>query len=316
MKRIGWLSLLLIWVAMSRAEEVSAGLNFSFATVEQGRELLTKRDGFVERLSAFDRSARLKTDKAVSEEEFLKHVGDCVLAFTRAETNAVAAAMTKLEPGLKEFRLSWPSRILLIKTNGKEEGNAAYTRANAIVIPEGKLRQNADTQVRMLSHELFHILSRHNATLKEALYKVIGFEKCPEVVLPKSWMRITNPDAPVNDHWIAVKRGEEQLRVVPILLASTPVYDVKRGGEFFNYLNFKLMVLEKESGAGVPSGEPELLDVQGVSGFFEQIGQNTQYIIHPEETLAENFALLVSDAKNVKSPEILNKMKAMLKGGE
>ena len=60
-------------------------------------------------------------------------------------------------------------------------------------------------------------------------------------------------------------------------MASAPVYDVKRGGEFFNYLNFKLMVLEKESGAGVPSGEPELLDVQGVSGFLEQIGQNTPF---------------------------------------
>ena len=65
----------------SRAEEVGAGFNFSFATVEQGKELLTKRDAFVERLSAFDRAARIKTDKAVSEEEFLQHVGGMRASF-------------------------------------------------------------------------------------------------------------------------------------------------------------------------------------------------------------------------------------------
>jgi hypothetical protein len=205
---------------------------------------------------------------------------------------------------------------LFIKTNGKEEGNAAYTRGNGIVVPESKLRQNTDVIVRLLSHELFHVLSRHHPALKESLYKVIGFEKCPEVVLPKSWMRITNPDAPVNDHWIAVKRDGEEVRMVPVLLASAPAYDVKRGGEFFNYLTFKLMVLEKDTRIGAAGREPALLDVQEVTGFFEQIGQNTQYIIHPEEILAENFALIVSEAKDVRSPEILNKMKARLREAE
>jgi hypothetical protein len=55
-----------------------------------------------------------------------------------------------------------------------------------------------------------------------------------------------------------------------------------------------------------------------VSGFYEQVGRNTQYIIHPEEILADNFAMLVMGDQNVPSPEILKKLQDVLteKAGE
>jgi len=42
------------------------------------------------------------------------------------------------------------------------------------------------------------------------------------------------------------------------------------------------------------------------------VGRNTGYIIHPDEILADNFVLLVNQSKNVRSPEILEKMRAVL----
>ena len=39
----------------------------SFATVEEGKQVLTSRDDYVERMSAFDRAARLKKNKVVPE---------------------------------------------------------------------------------------------------------------------------------------------------------------------------------------------------------------------------------------------------------
>jgi hypothetical protein len=42
------------------------------------------------------------------------------------------------------------------------------------------------------------------------------------------------------------------------------------------------------------------------------VGRNTNYIIHPEEILAENFALLMMDKHDVPSPEILKKMQDVL----
>jgi hypothetical protein len=49
-----------------------------------------------------------------------------------------------------------------------------------------------------------------------------------------------------------------------------------------------------------------------ISGFIEQVGQNTSYLIHPEEILADNFALLVLGMEDVPSPEILKRIRAIL----
>jgi hypothetical protein len=60
------------------------------------------------------------------------------------------------------------------------------------------------------------------------------------------------------------------------------------------------------------SAQPVLVSPEEISGFFEQVGRNTKYVIHPEEILADNFALLILDEHNVPSPEILQKMRIIL----
>jgi len=57
-------------------------------------------------------------------------------------------------------------------------------------------------------------------------------------------------------------------------------------------------------------GEPVLLAVSAVSGFSEQVGRNTGYIIHPEEILADNFALMVT-GRSAESPEVLRKLREL-----
>ena len=56
----------------------AAAVNFSFATPETARNILTNRDAFINALSPFDRSARMQTDRSVSEEEFLAFLGENV----------------------------------------------------------------------------------------------------------------------------------------------------------------------------------------------------------------------------------------------
>ena len=43
-----------------------------FSTVENGKKILGQRDDFVVNMSPFDRAARMKTDKVVSEKEYLE----------------------------------------------------------------------------------------------------------------------------------------------------------------------------------------------------------------------------------------------------
>jgi len=59
--------------------------------------------------------------------------------------------------------------------------------------------------------------------------------------------------------------------------------------------------------------KPMLVGIQQVSGFFEQVGKNTQYIIHPEEILADNVASLVQGDRNLPSPEVAASIQAILK---
>ena len=92
---------------------------------------------------------------------------------------------------------------------------------------------------------------------------------------------------------------------------------MRRGGEFFDYLQLKLLLVKTTAGSQkaellLKDGTPQLLDLPQVTAFWEQIGRNTNYIIHPEEILAENFALLMLDQHDVVSPEILEKMRKLL----
>ena len=69
-----------------------------------------------------------------------------------------------------------------------------------------------------------------------------------------------------------------------------------------------LLVERAASGPAVPlqgGNGPMIAAIEDVSGFFEQIGRNTHYIIHPEEIVADNFALLALGAQKAPSPDIL-----------
>jgi len=269
-------------------------------------------------MSPFDRAARLKTDKEVSERQFLECVGQNVLEWTDAEKQKITSAFQGIQIALEAMSLPFPREILIVKTTGKEEGGAAYTRANAVILPQTTLKSPTAALRRMICHELFHIVSRTNPDLREKLYAAIGFEKCGEVEFPPELKsrKITNPDAPKNDHCIRVNLAGRPQWAVPILLANAEKYDPSRGGEFFTYLQFKLLLIERKddepTARPIYEGQkPKLLSVQQVSNFFEQVGRNTNYIIHPEEILADNFALLVLKHQNPPSPEVIAKLQAV-----
>ena len=313
---MNWSRMLALILALSLASRANADVNLRegcavrFASVNEGAEILGRKDEFIQRLSTFDRAARMKTDRSISEDEFLKFVKGSVLTWNESEKAKIEAAIASIRPGLDALPLSLPKIVNLVKTSGAEEGHAFYTRDTAIVLPE-KETDEGDSGLlkRTIAHELFHILSRGNPALREKLYELIGFKKCGEVEFPSDLKsrKITNPDAPRNDHAIQIRVGGEEVRAVPILFSNAAKYDVNRGGEFFNYLQLSFLQVPRMS-----SGQPVLATPEEVSGFFEQVGRNTNYFIHPEEILADNFALLTLDEHNVPSPEILEKMRRIL----
>ncbi len=284
----------------------------SFASVDTGRNVLGNRDEFIAALSPLDRSARLKTEQAVSEKAFLDFVGRSVLAWNSDETNNISAMVQSVAKKLAPWKLRFPPTTLLIKTTGQEEFGFAYTRQNAIILPETMI-PSAGTQ--LLLHELFHVLSRYNPDLRTNLYRLLGFNPINEVELPPD-LRLrkgTDPDGVQNGWRITVSNQNHTLDAVPILVLSSASFDPNQAGKVDDC--FRLLVVTNRSGRWVTGqfeGQPRLLKPAEADGFQEQIGRNTGYIIHPDEILADNFVLLINGATNLPTPRIIAEMKKVL----
>jgi len=319
-----------LWVALpvaaSSAQEpamswpLGGGSVLVPASEEEGAAVLGAEDDFTRRMSPFDRQARLRAAAPVGDEEYRAFAARAVLPWTAAERARIGEAIEGLAARFEALAAPFPERVLLVKTSGDEESGAAYTRGTAVMLPQSVLRSPPESLRRLLCHELFHVLSRYRADLRERLYASIGFEACGELELPPGLesRRITNPDAPAFAHAIRVDVDGRERRMVPVLYSRSLRYDAARRPPFLATLEFRLIAIDT---VGDPPRPTAALDDQGreilrkpeqVQGFFERTGRNTGYLIHPEEILADNFTLLVTatdaEAKPPVSPEVVDRV--------
>ncbi|HEY9182598.1 MAG TPA: hypothetical protein VIQ99_05330 [Gammaproteobacteria bacterium] len=293
----------------------AAAHEIELASIETARTVLGTRDDFVSRLSPFDRAARLGAAGEVSEAEYLAFVTAAAREWSNDERARLTAAFAAIEPQLAALLPELGMPILIVKTSGEEEGGAGYTRANAVMLPQAA-NEPRELQ-RTLAHEIFHIASRNHTDMKRALYGAIGFEECGEVALPAALAvrKMTNPDAPINEHCIEITVDGAEVSAMPILLARQERFDPAAGVPFFGYLTLSMLVVDRGGTPAKPvlrAGAPLLVPMNRVAGFFEQIGRNTSYIIHAEEILASNFERLVLGEQDAPSPEVLARIRAEL----
>lgn len=287
-----------------------------FASIAEGRKLLGTLDDYVKMLTPLDMKLRMKTNQKMSKEAFLSFAANQAVEWCQDEIDDIAQALVivrqKIE--LSGIDIDLPEHILLIKTTGREDAGT-YTRGNGIIIPNlGSQQPSVDRLSDGILHELFHVMTRYKPQIREQLYNIIGFHPCDEVALPDSlsdW-KITNPDAPSSSFFIEVSVKGVPTKVIPIIYSKNQRYN---GSELSDYLIFKLMAVEIVNGVCQPAldrGTPILYDVSEVTNFYEQIGHNTEYIIHPEEILACNFVHMVNQNSKAPNPEILDSVKEIL----
>lgn len=301
------------------AFELMEGVSVRFLSGKESGEFLAQPDDFIKSLSPFDRSVRLRVAREVAEKELLAHVAKHGLDWSATEKKQLTAKMKEVRPLLKGLNLPLPKEILLIKTTGKEDAGAAYTRRNGIVFSENRLKRGGAAMRNLFLHELFHVMSRHDPKLATRLYRIIGYEPSPELKFPKELAarRLTNPDAPFSRHAIEFEHEGKSIKAMPILYSRVPKYDEKQGGTLFRYLVFRLLVLDAKNPANPArdeAGKLILLNPDVVKNFHKKIGGNTGYIIHPEETMADNFVYMVTGRKNLPNPEIVKQVRAVLTG--
>ena len=113
-----------------------------FPSIKESQRILSAKDAFIERMSPFDRAARMRTDREISELQFLNFVSSSAMEWESYEKVIINSAFQKIRREIARLALPLPSRVYLIKTSGKEEGSAPYTRVNAIVLPKSILASN------------------------------------------------------------------------------------------------------------------------------------------------------------------------------
>lgn len=240
------------------------------------------------------------TDKEVLMREYKTYLKNDVADFTESEAELITTVMQeaidlveKHTPGLL------PEEIVLIKTTMNHYGPSVYyTRDNAIVIPANELEaKNKDKLLHVMLHEIAHIISRYNPELKGELYQEIGFKKrkSNKSLKLSSIMKerlLNNPDG-LNTEWYFPLEWEgKTIDVVPLIHANEGAY-IEKKNSFFYYLQFELFELQKECKVINDKNCNSTLPAAAIGAYLQQTGGNTQYIIHPDEILADNFVLIV-----------------------
>ncbi|MFN3190599.1 MAG: hypothetical protein ACE361_08755 [Aureliella sp.] len=286
----------------------------TFASKAEGARLLTKEDVFLEHMQPLERQIRLQSKEPVSKADYLASLSNGVLEFKLEEKQRLAKAVEQLSAAMQRFELPFPSEIHLIRVSKDVESNAPHCRGASIVLPDRFFADDAEVE-KVLAHELFHVLSNQNRGLRDKLYSIIGFTRCNEIELPASIFgrRLTNPDAPTYEHYITLDQDGGSVVVTPIIITKSAEY---QPGGLFQNIDFQLLVLQESEGKFAPKlndGKPELISPRDAPDYLKQIGTNTNYIVHPEETLADNFWMLVLKAKEVRDPWVIQKLGAALR---
>ncbi|CAF4787723.1 unnamed protein product [Rotaria sp. Silwood1] len=267
---------------------------------QQAIDELQKTDDYIANFSQFDLESRVNMSSPTMQDYF-NFIAEQILAWDEESSQAMASCIEFINTTCVEQLnlLTYPPQIYVVLTNGKDENNAAYCRNENVIVMPLRIFLGRDI-CRIFVHELFHIWSKWhiNLTIRDELYASIGYYKIPvekSIEFPVSLQKIkmTNPDAPfVLKYYIQLEKVGDQngkiYKCTPILHASQ-AFDPQFSTNFFDYLVATTLILDENTYE--PLEPLQYLPYAEASNFFHQIGYNTTYIIHPEEILADNFAL-------------------------
>jgi hypothetical protein len=269
-------------------------------------------DHFFERVTATEMSIQMKRALApgAKREEVLPYFRGYLQAdmanFSPEESKYVADVMRDVfETCSRVAPDMFPDSLLLLKTHGKHYGDGVYyTRANCIIIPADVLRRRDRSAFKStMYHEVFHVYSRLHPEKRAELYRLIGFNTLgyDQLTLPPALAAqvLHNPDGVDFAQRIALTTPEGTIHAVPIIYSTLPGY-VSDKKEFFSYLEFELFEIKQQPDGKwlaitKPNGLSSTLNMNQVPDFFRQIRDNTTYIIHPDEVLADNFSFIMLD---------------------
>lgn len=296
------------------AASAHANIPFRFATRAEAQMLITDIDEYTRGWNQFDINVRLQTEQG-RKSKLLAFAMEQTLNWSDKDKERVAKSIGTLDAEIKKQKLSlhFPKELVFVKTTMKEEGGAqGYTRKGWIAIGEKALSELDDAGLTLLiAHEIFHILTRNSLDFKKAAYSTIGFAVMDrEILFPADIIekRISNPDVNRYDSYISLTVNGKKENCTMMTYTDSP-YD---GKTLFDYMRVGLIPLNENLTPLQQDGKTVVYSIGQAADFYEQVGMNTDYVINPEEILAENFAFLLTGKKDLKTPETVGRLREAL----
>ncbi len=274
-------------------------------------------EGFFEQITAMDMLLQLQMFSSSTDwddldfwdnfllrslrEEYLHSLQESVMPWTESDKSAIAPLLQQAAQNLNHLNPSLFSEpVYMVKTDGRHYGAGVwYTRQNAIIVPRNVIPNPAGSPAytptqgmdrhnfrRVIYHEVFHIISRYHPDLRHQLYEIIGFYPADaplQLPLPLETARLSNPDG-VNIHYLF--RFDPHTLGVPLIFAEVPD-EFDETLQFFDVLQFAFFNVV---GSEVKT---EVIEHETFPEFRQNIGTLTNYIIHPDEIIADYFAFLM-----------------------
>lgn len=288
-----------------------------FIDAKEAAEFLAKDDDFMQNISFTDIQARFKTDFLPNEGQRVEYYNKATKNWTESDKEKVLTALNSLSEKTSDLNLNLPQKIKFIKSDGSEEGGAAaYTRGEYIVLTETVFNEGLQFTNYIIAHEFFHIYSRYNYNDKPKFYEIINFTECENLMYPDEIkdLKLTNPDAPLNNFYIECEYNGEKLNFIPIIYREKP-FDINVDTNMFVSMRDPMLAVEIINGkpeAIYRDGKAFIVEKTELSDFYTKIGKNTNYTIHPEEILAENFAQYITDLP-LNSPWVVEELLEVMK---
>jgi len=306
-----WLVLaLLVLVLAAGVSEGERRLGFRFADAAEAAELLLANRDYYENLNQMDLDYRMQK-KGATLAELEAHAARQTRDYTPEEKETLTGIMADIEQRCKKagYKLPAINNIVFAKTTMEEEcGAMGYTHGTQIYLNGKFFDRDAVQQAEIVAHEIFHCLTRNHPDFRKEMYEILGFtvvEKDFDFGPQVRSAMISNPDVERHNSYAAFNIGGKMMNCALVFTTKKPFE--KPGDTFFTEMMVGLVPIDDLS---------FMYDSKEATNFFEVFGRNTDYVIDPEETLADNFAYTIVyglDGKDYPSPEIIRAIDALLR---
>jgi len=289
-------------------------ITYNYLSAEESVEVLRSVDYYYDSLSP-KMLEFLCQKKGATVEEYREFSTKQTLDYTEAEKEIIDKSMARIMKTIEEngYELPKNANISFAKTTMEEGlGAAGYTHETTVFLAQNLMdyiAKNADADRankyfdEVVSHEIFHCLTRNNPDFRKDMYSIINFTiKENDFDIPQEIREemVGNPDVRHHDSYATFTINGEKKDCYLVFLTDNTFENP--GDKFFDGMYTGL----------VDINDGTLYRHTDASDFYDVLGYNTDYCEDPEECMATNFSYAIVYGINginnagYKSPEIID----------